>query len=214
LRFGEDVDLVWRMHRAGGRVRYDPGLLVPHFEPQTWPALLVRRHRYGSSAAPLAIRHPDALVPLVVEPWTVAAIGAVLLRRPGPALALLAGGCVEEVSMRRRSELPLRESPAAVIDRAQHSWRALGGYLTRFLGPLVAAALIRRRGAALAALLLAEPVADWWSHRRTATDPVTHVLGHLAEDVAYGSGVVAGCLRARTAVPLLPRLRRVRVRLS
>jgi hypothetical protein len=189
-------------------------LLVPHFEPQTWPALLVRRHRYGSSAAPLAIRHPDALVPLVVEPWTVAAIGAVLLRRPGPALALLAGGCVEEVSMRRRSELPLRESPAAVIDRAQHSWRALGGYLTRFLGPLVAAALIRRRGAALAALLLAEPVADWWSHRRTATDPVTHVLGHLAEDVAYGSGVVAGCLRARTAVPLLPRLRRVRVRLS
>ena len=30
------------------------------------------------------------------------------------------------------------------------------------------------------------------------------VLGHLADDVAYGAGVWAGSLRARTTVPVRP----------
>jgi mycofactocin system glycosyltransferase len=213
LRFGEDVDLVWRIDAAGGCVRYDPGLRVAHTEPETWWALLVRRHRYGTSAAPLALRHPGALVPLLVEPWTASAIGAVLLRRPLVALILLAGGLVEEILMRRQTGLPVGESATAVLNRAQQSCRSVGGYAIKFLGPVVVPMLVRRRSAAVAALLLAEPVADWWSGRAIATDPVTHVVGHLVEDVAYGSGVVVGCARARTAAPLLPRLRRVRARL-
>ena len=28
LRYGEDVDLVWRLHDAGWRVRYDPAVVV------------------------------------------------------------------------------------------------------------------------------------------------------------------------------------------
>ena len=37
-------------------------------------------------------------------------------------------------------------------------------------------------------------------------DPVRYVGLHVADDVAYASGVWAGCLRARTALPLLPRV--------
>jgi mycofactocin system glycosyltransferase len=213
LRFGEDVDLIWRLGATSGCVRYDPGLLVPHTEPQTWRALLARRHRYGTSAAPLALRHPGALLPLLVEPWTAGAVGALLLRHPAVALALLAGGLVEEILMRRQTGLPVRGSPAAVLNRAQLTWRSVGGYAIKFLSPVVVPVLLCRRGAAVPALLLAEPVAHWCSRRATATDPVTHVVGHLAEDVAYGSGVLLGCVRARTAAPLLPRLRRVRARL-
>ena len=43
LRYGEDVDLVWRLHDAGWRVRYDPTVIVEHSEPQSWQRLLARR---------------------------------------------------------------------------------------------------------------------------------------------------------------------------
>ena len=60
LRYGEDVDLCWRLHDAGWSVRYDPRVVVGHVEPDGWSAL-ARRFRYGTSAAPLAQRHPGAL---------------------------------------------------------------------------------------------------------------------------------------------------------
>jgi len=60
LRYGEDVDLCWRLHDAGWATRYDPGVIVRHLEPDAWPAL-ARRFRYGTSAGPLARRHPGAL---------------------------------------------------------------------------------------------------------------------------------------------------------
>jgi mycofactocin system glycosyltransferase len=60
LRYGEDVDLCWRLDAAGWSVRYDPRVAVGHVEPDGWPAL-ARRFHYGTSAAPLAQRHPGAL---------------------------------------------------------------------------------------------------------------------------------------------------------
>ncbi|MGB8652679.1 MAG: mycofactocin biosynthesis glycosyltransferase MftF, partial [Mycobacteriales bacterium] len=69
LRYGEDVDLVWRTVDAGWQVRYDPSVVVQHEEPATPAARLVRRFRYGTSAAPLAQRHPDRVTHLVLPPW-------------------------------------------------------------------------------------------------------------------------------------------------
>ena len=59
LRVGEDVDLVWRLHEAGWRVRYDPGVRVaaPRADAR-WHELLRRRFRYGTSAAPARPRPP------------------------------------------------------------------------------------------------------------------------------------------------------------
>jgi mycofactocin system glycosyltransferase len=61
LRYGEDVDLCWRLHDRGWAVRYDPRVAVGHVEPDAWTAELARRFRYGTSAGPLARRHPGAL---------------------------------------------------------------------------------------------------------------------------------------------------------
>ena len=57
LRYGEDVDLIWRLLDQGHRVVYDPSVVVLHHETD----VLERRFRYGTSAAPLAARHPDRL---------------------------------------------------------------------------------------------------------------------------------------------------------
>ena len=61
LRYGEDVDLCWRLHRAGWSIRYDPRVAVRHLEPEAWTAWLARRFHYGTSAGPLARRHPGTL---------------------------------------------------------------------------------------------------------------------------------------------------------
>ena len=60
LRYGEDVDLCWRLVGAGWSVRYDPRVIATHMEPAGLPAL-TRRFHYGTSAGPLARRHPGAL---------------------------------------------------------------------------------------------------------------------------------------------------------
>ena len=57
LRYGEDVDLIWRLLDQGHRVVYDPSVVVLHHETD----VVRRRFRYGTSAAPLAARHPDRL---------------------------------------------------------------------------------------------------------------------------------------------------------
>jgi len=65
--------------------------------------------------------------------------------------------------------------------------------------------LVRRwaRRAAAASLLLGPPLTAW-SARRRSLDPVRYVLGHLADDVAYGAGVWSGALRARSLAPVRP----------
>ena len=73
LRYGESVALVRQMHYAGGPVRYDPSVVAEHDEPDRWRNWLLRRHRYGTSAAPLAARHRRRLAPLVVRPWSACA---------------------------------------------------------------------------------------------------------------------------------------------
>src|SRR5262249_58747520 len=86
---------------------------------------------------------------------------------------------------------------------------AAGGYACQLGAPVLAAALVapggtsRARRAAAAALLLGPPLTAW-SARRRSLDPVRYVLGHLADDVAYGTGVWAGALRAGSTAPVRP----------
>lgn len=61
MRYGEDVDLVWRLVAAGWSVRYDPSVEARHAEPESLSARLARRYRYGSSIGPLSRRHGSAV---------------------------------------------------------------------------------------------------------------------------------------------------------
>jgi mycofactocin system glycosyltransferase len=205
LRYGEDVDLVWRLDKAGWRVRYDPSVTVRHDEPATWSGRLARRFHYGTAAAPLAKRHPDASAHLVVSPWPLAAVGGVLAGRP----AVAAVAAIGTVATTRRAldradvgELSAGRQAAAALTG---TWRGVGRYATQFGLPLLAVAAWRTRRpvriAALAALVAAPPMADWLESR-PSVGLARYIGGSIADEAAYGAGVYAGCIKERTATPL------------
>jgi mycofactocin system glycosyltransferase len=211
LRYGEDVDLVWRLHQRGWRVRYDPSVEVRHDEPATWARLLARRFRYGTSAAPLAERHPDATCPVVLPVLPAVVVGAAVARRPVLAAVAAGAGLLASRRARVRAGLPAGGSARDFLVATGQTFVGAGRYTAQFALPLAVAACasgprgsMRRRIVATGALVLAPGL-------RAATSgggpgPVRLVAGCLADDVAYGAGVWAGCIRARTLRPLLPKL--------
>lgn len=209
LRVGEDVDLVWRLHEAGWRVRYEPSVEVGHREPAEWSALLARRFRYGTSAAPLALRHPEANAPLVVHPWLGLTVAAALAFRPLVAAGAFSMAVAQLSRVLREADVPRRNVVRSLADGAYQTWLGAGRYAIQFAAPALVAAVATpgraSRRIAAASLLLAPPVAAWLGDR-DSLDPARYVAGFLADEIAYGAGVWAGCLRGRTLRPIRPRV--------
>jgi mycofactocin glycosyltransferase len=213
LPSGEDVDLIWRLHAAGWRIRYEPSVQVPHDGPVSWAGLLERRFHYGTSAAPLARRHPANVAPLVLHPWPAATVAAVLARRPAAAAAGLAGAWLDLTTALRRAAIPADGTPAATLTAAWQTWLGIGRYSTQFAAPAVALALARPGGKAAsrrwgrraaAASLLLGPALKAYAEGKPELDPVRFALARIADDICYGAGVWTGCLRERTLIPVLP----------
>jgi mycofactocin glycosyltransferase len=215
LRYGEDVDLIWRMIAAGWRVRYDPGAEVFHAEPDRWRQVLARRLRYGSSAAPLARRHPGLLPPLILQAWPAAAVAALLAGRPVTALAAYGAGLGQLVELLREWGVPAKGVLGPMAGSVRQTWLDTGRWSVQYALPVVAAGLAtpggrsRRtricRRLALASLALGPPAAEWL-RSRPRLDPARFTLGYLADEAAYGAGVYRGALAGRIAAPLLPRI--------
>jgi mycofactocin glycosyltransferase len=207
LRYGEDVDLVWRLHDAGWRIRYDPNATVHHSEPQTWNAWLQRRWRYGTSAGALARRHPGRLHPVAAHPLPTAALMLVLCRRPvSAAIAIGLHGALLERRL-RSTGIPRSQVIAWSLRAAAQTLFAWSRASTVLAAPLLVGSL-RRPGTRLAALvLLAASPAEEWVRRRPRLDPLRWSAACIVDDAAYGLGVWWGCLRHRTVKPLLPALR-------
>lgn len=207
LRGGEDVDLVWRLADAGWDVRYAPSSTVEHDGPASLDEFLTRRAFYGSSAAPLSQRHPGALAPLNVSAWSLAVWLLLVTRRPLLAAVTLA----TSVGILARRLRGLTDDPVAVATRiagegtTRSALPALAG-LTRAWSPAFLLALLSRRTRKAALLALLLPALADWSNDQSGLDPLTYAALHVADDAAYGAGVWLGCVRKRTAAPLLPRI--------
>jgi len=204
LRYGEDVDLVWRLHDAGWRVRYVPEATVEHEEPSTWPDLLRRRFRYGTSAAPLARRHPGRLSHAVLQPWPATAAALALAGRPRATLAMTAAhGADLSVRLRRSGVRPARACLWAVAG-VGHTVAGVGHAATMFAAPALLAALVPRATRRAAVVLLAAAPLAEWSRTRPRLDPLRWTAACIADDVAYGAGVWRGCVAERTLAPVRP----------
>lgn len=178
LRYGEDVDLVWRLTGVGWRVRYDPSVQVAHADPAGRGALLARRFRYGNSAAPLARRHPGALTPLILQPWPALTMAALLARRPVLAGAAFGASTALLARRLRANGLPAQGLARPMAGGVWQTWLGTGRWCGQFAAPAVLAVLARpggrrartRWGRRLAAvsLLAGPPLAQWARDRRAA----------------------------------------------
>jgi mycofactocin system glycosyltransferase len=207
LRGGEDVDLVWRLAGAGWDVRYEPSSTVQHDGPRDVGSWLRRRAFYGTTAGPLALRHPDSLSPLHTSAWTAAVWGLAAARRP----LLSAGVWATSIAVLARRLQGLVGEPVPVAARiagggtARATLPALSG-LTRAWSPAMVLGLCWSRTRRLAGLALLAPAVHDWAATPGDLDPVRYAAFHVADDLAYGAGVWLGCLRARTVAPLRPRI--------
>jgi mycofactocin glycosyltransferase len=222
LPVGEDVDFVWRLAARGWQVRYEPAATVAHQHRVRLGRWFARRMDYGTSAAPLELRHPGTLPALAMSGWTAAAWAvaagwpgrgpaAVLGPVTGPAIGTAITAAATVLLARRLAPLtgdqtwPVATKLAAGGTVA--AGRLLGSTLSRAWWPvaLPVAVAVPRLRLPLAALTLAPPILGW-AERRPPMDPVRYVSARLLDDVAYSLGVWRGCLRHRTARPLLPKL--------
>jgi mycofactocin system glycosyltransferase len=207
LRGGEDVDLVWRLHWAGWDVRYVPRCTVAHEGPTTLGPWVGRRAFYGTTAGPLARRHPDSLAPVTTTAWSAAVWGLLLVRRPLLAFTTLAAS-VLILARRLHGLVDEPGKVAATIaggGTAKSAVPALAG-LARAWSPAFVLGLLVPRTRRAAALALLAPAIHDWSATSAELDPVRYAMLHVVDDLAYGTGIWAGSLKARTIRPLLPRV--------
>lgn len=204
MRFGEDVDLVWRLVSAGASVRYEPASVVNHPPRSGIGEWMRQRFGYGTSAAPLALRHRGAVSPMRVSAWSVVAwaLGAVA---PGGGAVLAVVTAAMFPRKLRMLRHPWREGLRLALAGHALAGRQMADAIVRAWWPLaVLASLLspRARRVVLAAAVV--PHALEWAQRRPRIDPLRWVALRILDDASYGAGLWWGCLSERTADPLLP----------
>lgn len=218
LRSGEDVDLCWRLVEAGARLRYEPIAQVGHDHRTQLRDWIARKAFYGESAAPLSVRHPDKIAPLMISGW---ALTAWILMAIGSSFGYLASLFVAGLTGRRiaKSMQGTETQMSDVLTVAARSlWSAalqLASAICRHYWPvaLVAAIAFRpcRRVVLVAAIL--DGVVDWASRRQSADEDaqpiglLTYLLLKRIDDLAYGLGLWYGVVRERNIGPLKPQIR-------
>lgn len=206
MRVGEDVDLVWRLVNDGALVRYDPSEIAHHDTRATVRGWLGRKFCYGTSGAGLAARHGNTLAPAVLTPTMAVTAWAVLARRRWSPPVAVAGFIVATRSLRRSlPETPRHRALAARLAAQGLGWavRQEAALVLRHWWPLALLLGLRSRTVrrAMVTSLLVDVIAARRDHPRVGYAPLCRRL----DDLAYGAGLWAGALRARSVRCLLPR---------
>lgn len=220
MRCGEDVDLVWRAHERGLRVRYEPAATVWHEHRDRAVPWLARKAYYGTGAAPLSVRHPEAIAPAIMPPWGAAIVVAALAQRAWsvPAMIVLAVGAIVRLrgKVARSQRATLLASELVGTGLLASAIQAIA-LLLRHWWPVTAVAAVFSRRVRRAVLVahIADVAMEWPRIRARSRadgtrvlDPVRFSILRRLDDLAYGAGVWAGVLRARAWRAVLPRLTR------
>ncbi|UFS93901.1 mycofactocin biosynthesis glycosyltransferase MftF [Nocardia huaxiensis] len=209
---GDDVDLCWRLDRAGWRLRYEPAARVAHSNPVSLRKWFAHKVAHGTGVAPLGQRHAAMAAPLSLPVWT--AVTALLfgtLTRWG-----VFGGVLTLVTTLFRlrrvfAELDNPTRVAAIYMARGFSggvWR-LACVLCRDYWPVTLLGMLFSRRVRQIALTMAvaDGLADWFIHRESGSlDPARYVLCKRLEDMAYGTGLWWGAARVRSGAALRPTL--------
>jgi len=205
LRTGEDVDFVWRLLRAGWRVRYAPEIAVWHEHRVRLRAFVADRHTYARSAGRLARRHPAALPAVWLNPGLAAVWVLALAGRPKAALGAATWAGVSQVrKLSRRRGLPGGLAGLVVARGLVGSGLALAHAVRRWSPALLALALRRPGIRAGLVAAFAVPVIEDGLRSRDPAAALADAPLRLLDEVLAATGTWDGCVRERTLRPLLP----------
>ncbi len=211
LRLGEDVDFVWRLHDHDWLVRYLTDVEVAHQARASWRQWWQQRVGYGASSSALAQRHGDRLAPVRVDPWTLIAWTSFVMRKPLVGVRI-ARAARDQLRERIRDQADDPEAVAnQVLSRTMlRSGLPLSRGIVRTYGLVLLAASLhpKLRRPALAIFVLG--TAWRWRDERVH---VADVPLALADDAAYGVGVMKGAWRTRSFTALRPRLTKSSLRI-
>ncbi|GAA4168860.1 mycofactocin biosynthesis glycosyltransferase MftF [Gryllotalpicola koreensis] len=208
MRVGEDVDLAWRLTEAGWRIRYEPAAFAEHEHRARFGDWITRKAIYGTGAQPLAERHPEAIAPAILAPWSVGVMLALMAQRRWSVPVAVAITAVTAVRIARR------------LRSAGHPY-ALGAWLTangvvsaaaqasalmlRHWWPIaVIGCLFSRRMRRIVAIAAVTDIALEYRRSPARLDVLRFGLAKRLDDLAYGAGVWWAALKARSAASLKP----------
>ncbi len=206
LRWGEDVDLVWRLAERGD-VRFDPSVEVEHPARPTLRAFMGQRLGYGSAAGPLAMRHPGRLAPARSSGWSLACWALALVGKPGAGLLLATGTAVALCrKLTGTIDDPAVEAFLLTGRGHLHAGRSLARTATRTWWPIIAIAWLAGARRSVARTVALSLIDRWLTAVGSGPDRILDLGLGVLDDAAYGAGVWRGAFGARTLEPLLPEL--------
>jgi mycofactocin system glycosyltransferase len=202
LRVGEDVDFVWRLFDRGWLVRYDAEVVVTHRARATWRGWWLQRQHYGASSGELATRHGKRLAPLRSDPWTLLAWCSVLVGQPawGARIVRSARNHARDRFFASADD-PNRAANEVVVRNMVRAGGPLSRALVRTFGAVLLVAALHPRLRARALCAFALGTAWRWRHHRFH---VTDLPLGIADDLAYGVGVIEGAWHTKSLRTLTP----------
>ena len=206
MRYGEDVEFVWRAQDDTMQCRYEPSVEAEHLPRRGWGAFLAQRFRYGSSAASIDARRPWSVAPVQGNLFHV--LPGLLLLLGQSFWAVNAAFVSVAVSMLtvRGFGLSFRSVMSVSWTSMRYSARHTATAITREWFPvfLVLSGFVPQFDFAfwlsLSALIFIDIV------RRKPQNPATFIVLRALDGFAYGAGVWAGAVRTRNLRCLVPRL--------
>lgn len=204
IRMGEDVDLVWRLIENGISCRYVPSIECPHTPRSSMRKILKQRYDYGTSAALLDHRHPRAASPLRANALLLTTATTVLMGYVYFAMILVVPTMVYFMISLRSTSIPIATRTQLAWKGLVSTTRLLARAIMRAWWPLffIASVVSLRLGVMLTFSAFVPPIVGLL--RKKPGYPIRYLVMRILENLAYGAGVWAGAIRARSLRCLLP----------
>ena len=206
MRYGEDVDLLWRLSDAGIMCRYEPQVTGVHTPRASLRKFFLQRFHYGLSAAVLAKNHRSYVAPFAANILMIGSLISVAACAPFFAGLFLLAQFASSSFMLFRIGNDLAHACTTAIMNIAHSARTFADAVTRawfWLFIILAIFFPSLRWIIVGSVVL--PALSQWSRHRIM-NPLTFVVLRSIDNFSYCAGVWCGVLQQKSFAALFPRI--------